>query len=120
MLPTAWHQARSSTSRDRARTGDPGSGLIDTDNPGHLATTIGQVQVLVNGTPAPMVYASNTQVSAIVPYEVEGFPTATWQFRFLGQTSSPVTLNTVATAPGVFTANATGTGPGAILNADLP
>ncbi len=37
---------------------------------GKLATTIGGVQVLFNGIPAPMIYASATQVSAIVPYEM--------------------------------------------------
>ena len=37
---------------------------------GKLATTIGGVQVLFNGTPAPMIYASATQVSAMVPYEM--------------------------------------------------
>jgi uncharacterized protein (TIGR03437 family) len=37
---------------------------------GKLATTIGGVQVLFNGTAVPMIYASSTQVSAVVPYEM--------------------------------------------------
>jgi hypothetical protein len=37
---------------------------------GKLATTIGFVQVLFNGIAAPMIYASSTQVSAVVPYEM--------------------------------------------------
>ncbi len=38
--------------------------------------------------------------------------------KFLGQTSNGVAVNVVTTAPGLFTANSSGTGPGAIANSD--
>ena len=37
---------------------------------GKLATSIGGVQVLFNGILAPMIYATATQISAVVPYEI--------------------------------------------------
>ena len=86
---------------------------------GKLATTIGGVSVTIGGFAAPMVYASATKVSAIVPYELKGFSTATVLLKYLGQTSNGITFGVSTTAPGVFTANASGTGPAAALNPNL-
>ncbi|MGA2721003.1 MAG: hypothetical protein ABSG79_01205 [Bryobacteraceae bacterium] len=83
---------------------------------GKLATTIGGVEVLFNGIPAPMIYASSGQVSAVVPYEMAPSPSV-W-IVYAGGTSSAYQLNSVATAPGLFTRNSSGSGPGAILNQD--
>jgi uncharacterized protein (TIGR03437 family) len=66
-----------------------------------------------------MIYASASQVSAVVPYEVKIYPTATVQVKFLGQSSNGVLMNVATTVPGLFTTNTSGTGPGAILNSDL-
>jgi uncharacterized protein (TIGR03437 family) len=85
---------------------------------GKLATTIGGVQVLFNGILAPMIYASSTQVSAVVPYEMAGIATPPVWIKYVGQTSNAFQLTTAATAPGLFTQNSTGSGPGAILNQD--
>jgi uncharacterized protein (TIGR03437 family) len=73
---------------------------------------------LINGFASPMIYASATQVAAVVPYELKQFANASVVVRFLGQTSNGVSVNVVTTQPGVFTANASGTGPGAILNSN--
>jgi uncharacterized protein (TIGR03437 family) len=83
-----------------------------------VATSIGGVQVLFNGTPAPMIYASSTQVSAVVPYEMVGIATPAVWIKYLGQTSNAFQLTSVTTAPGLFTQNSSGSGPGAILNQD--
>lgn len=90
------------------------------DSSGKVATTLGGVQVLINGFLSPMVYASNTQVSAVVPYEVAGGPGTIGQVvvKFLGQSSNGIGTPVASTAPGIFTANASGSGPGAILNAN--
>ncbi len=85
---------------------------------GKLATTIGGVQVLFNGIPAPMIYASSTQVSAVVPYEMAPVANPSVWIKYLGQTSNAYQLTTTTTAPGLFTQNASGSGPGAILNQD--
>jgi uncharacterized protein (TIGR03437 family) len=82
------------------------------------SAALGGVQVLVNGYPAPLLYVSATQINAIVPYEVAGILRPTVLVSFLGQSSNGVTATGTATAPGIFTANGSGTGPGAILNAN--
>jgi uncharacterized protein (TIGR03437 family) len=89
------------------------------DSSGKVATTIGGVQVLINGFASPMIYASASQVSAVVPYELKLFTTATISIKYLGQTSNFVSTNVTTTSPGIFTANSSGTGPGAILNSNL-
>jgi uncharacterized protein (TIGR03437 family) len=86
---------------------------------GKLATTIGGVQVWFDIIAAPMIYASSGQVSALVPYEMAhvGSPWAVW-INYVGQTSNAYQLTSAVTAPGLFTQNASGSGPGAILNQD--
>jgi uncharacterized protein (TIGR03437 family) len=85
---------------------------------GKLTTTIGGVQVLFNGIAAPMIYASSTQVSAVVPYEMAPVVSPTVWIKYAGQTSNAYQLTTTTTVPGLFTQNASGSGPGAILNQD--
>ena len=85
---------------------------------GKLATAIGGVQMLFNGIAAPMIYASSTQVSAVVPYEMAPVANPSVWIKYSGQTSNADQLTTAATAPGLFTQNAAGSGPGAILNQD--
>jgi uncharacterized protein (TIGR03437 family) len=94
------------------------AGLAIDSSTGLVSTTIGGTQVLINGFASPMIYASATQVSAVVPYQLAQFTSATVLVKFLGQTSNGVTMNMVTTAPGLFTANSSGTGPGAILNSN--
>jgi uncharacterized protein (TIGR03437 family) len=65
-----------------------------------------------------VVYASDGQVAAIAPYSLAGKASAVVQVAYGGQTSNGVTLPVVAATPGIFTANASGTGPGAIANQD--
>jgi uncharacterized protein (TIGR03437 family) len=90
------------------------------DASGAVSTTIGGVQVLVNGFACPMVFASATQVSAVVPYQLAPFTGSAVPVlvKFLGQTSNGLQVSIATTAPGIFTANSSGTGPGAILNSN--
>jgi len=90
---------------------------IDPAN-GKLATTIGGVEVLFDGIAAPMIYASSTQVSAVVPYEMASVASPSVWINYGGQTSSAYQLYSVTSAPGVFARNSSGSGPGAILNQD--
>jgi uncharacterized protein (TIGR03437 family) len=85
---------------------------------GKLATTIGGVQVLFNGVAAPMIYASGTQVSAVVPYEMAPVARPSVWIGYANRTSNVFQLTSATTAPALFTGNASGTGPGAILNED--
>jgi uncharacterized protein (TIGR03437 family) len=84
---------------------------------GSVATTLGGTQVLFDGTPVPVLYASNTQVNALVPFELANKTTAL-TVTYGGMTSTAMTLPVIAALPGLFTASATGTGQGAILNQD--
>jgi uncharacterized protein (TIGR03437 family) len=82
-----------------------------TDN---LATT----RVLFDDQPAPMVYTTEKQLSAIVPYEVAGKTTTKVKVEYSNSQSDAIELAVAQTAPAVFTQNASGTGLGAILNQD--
>jgi len=86
------------------------------DSTGKVATTVGGAQVFVGGIAAPMIYASNSQVAAVVPYDIAPLKSTTVYVKFLNQTSNVIGLSVTPTQPGIFTANASGTGPGAILN----
>ena len=91
--------------------------------PGELVSIFGagfneQIQVSVNGTPAPVLSIFPTQINAVIPYSVETATVA--KVVIVGSTGSatfdvPVT----ATAPAIFTANSSGSGQGSILNQDM-
>jgi uncharacterized protein (TIGR03437 family) len=65
-----------------------------------------------------MIYASGTQVSAVVPYEMAPVASPSVWIKCAGQTSNAFQLTSATTAPGLFTQNSSGSGPGAILNQD--
>jgi uncharacterized protein (TIGR03437 family) len=89
---------------------------LELTNPVLVSNALAGVHVLFDGVPAPITYASAGQVNAVVPYAVAGHSTTTLQVEYLGAVTAPVSLQVAAAAPGLFTANALGTGPGAILN----
>jgi uncharacterized protein (TIGR03437 family) len=85
---------------------------------GTVPTTVGDTRVLFDGIPAAVLYASATQVNAIVPYEITGRFSTRLQVEFLGTVSNTVDLLVVDTAPGIFTAGSQGSGQSAALNQD--
>ena len=76
-----------------------------------LQTTLGNVQVSVNGILAPLSYVSPNQINVLVPYETSG-SYATFQVSSDIGLSDPVTLYVAKTAPGIFTSLAGGFAPG--------
>ena len=86
-------------------------------NPRLVSNSLAGVHVLFDGVPAPVLFASAGQVNAAVPYSVAGQLTTQLQVEYLGALSAAVTLPVSATAPGIFTLDASGKGRGAILNA---
>jgi uncharacterized protein (TIGR03437 family) len=82
-----------------------------------LSTSLGGVQVLVNGTPVPMYSVTANQLGAIVPYSVSG-SSATVAVSSGSQQSNIVTMPVAASSPGVFTASQNGLGPALIQHAD--
>ena len=94
----------------------PIPGVGATIQNGFIGTSLGNVQVTFNGYPAPILYASGGQINAIVPYEAAAYPTVAVEAMFGSARSNAVNIPVVTTAPGIFAANASGTGPGAILD----
>jgi uncharacterized protein (TIGR03437 family) len=85
---------------------------------GMLSMNVENVQITFDGTPAPLLYVSSGQSSAIVPYSVAGKKTAVMQVSNRGARTNSITLPVTDAAPGLFTADASGQGAGAILNQD--
>jgi uncharacterized protein (TIGR03437 family) len=83
-----------------------------------IPTTLGGVQVLVNGQAAPVYAVSQSQISALIPYEVSGELFATFQVVVNGAKSNLVTVYVDNSAPGIYTLTQSGTGAGAILHSD--
>ena len=85
---------------------------------GAVGTSIGDTRVLFEGVPAPLLYARADQINAIVPYGIYGRFASSLQIEVAGNRSDTLQLRVDPAAPGVFTANGTGTGQGAIVNQD--
>ncbi len=74
------------------------------------------VTVLVNGTPASLIYVSATQLSAIIPNGVSG-SSARVVVEYQGLESTPATNPVAIAAPALFTANTSGSGQALAVNA---
>jgi uncharacterized protein (TIGR03437 family) len=72
-----------------------------TDTNGSLPTTLDGVQVLVNGTPAPIYFVSPGQINAVIPFGITT-PTASIQVSNASGQSNTVINYIGQTAPGVF------------------
>ena len=79
---------------------------------------VGSTRVLFDNVAAPIIYASAGQTSVMVPYGVYGRTTTNIVVEYSGVQSTALTYNVALSAPGVYTLNQQGTGPGAILNQD--
>jgi uncharacterized protein (TIGR03437 family) len=82
-----------------------------------VGTQLAGTQVLVNGAPSPVLYASAGQVNAIVPFATTGGP-GTVQVQYQGQTVVSQSVTTAASAPGLFSRDGSGSGQAAALNQD--
>jgi len=85
---------------------------------GLVASSLGGTTVFFNGFPAPLLYTTMSQLSAIVPYEVSGQAQASIQVEYQGVQSAPLIVAVTPTCPGIFTLSQSGTGQGAIANQD--
>jgi uncharacterized protein (TIGR03437 family) len=72
-----------------------------------LPITLGQTQLLVNGTPVPLVYVSSEQINAQMPTGVPTGQAVALTVTNEGSASNTVTLNIPSAAPGIFTTNGT-------------
>ncbi len=94
-----------------------GSGLASAQSAANppYPTLLGGVGVTINNVSAPIYLVSATQLNILVPYSLTG-PTATIVVTNNGQASNSVVLPLSTTAPGVFSQNSTGIGPGVVVH----
>ncbi len=93
--------------------------LLAIDSNGRAADYLADTQVLFDGVPAPVIFVTDQQVSVVVPFDAAGRPTVEMLLTHLDQISPPVELPVQAMSPALFTIDASGEGPGAILNQDF-
>jgi uncharacterized protein (TIGR03437 family) len=83
-----------------------------------VSTDLAGTRVFFDDIPAPLVYVSETQVSAIVPYAAAGKSSVELRVEHRGGITNRVRMGVAQAAPALFTLDASGGGPGAILNED--
>ncbi len=85
---------------------------------GVFGTTTGGSSVSVNGIPAPMIYASEGQVAAIVPYGIAGSASAQVVVTSAVGVTPAFPVAVAASGPSMFSHDATGAGQIAAVNLD--
>ena len=88
------------------------------NNAGLYPTTLGNTVVTFGGVAAPLLYVETRQINAVVPYELAGQQTVEVVVTHDQQPSPAFILSIADTSPGIFTTTESGSGQGAILNAD--
>jgi uncharacterized protein (TIGR03437 family) len=94
-------------------------------SPGEIVTvegagfgTAANTQLLFDQTPATLLSVTPTQLSAIVPYALDGKTATQAQVQSGGVLSNPMWLVVAPASPGIYTANGTGTGQALAFNQD--
>ena len=85
-----------------------------------MPATEDSVTVQMNGISTPVFAVTPTQINFQVPWELAGLTHATLTVTVGAATSAPVDVPLATVAPGIFSANASGQGQGAILIANTP
>ena len=81
------------------------------------SAAVGGVNVFFNNIPAPLLNVSDGRIIAVAPWELAGQQTAQVTVVYLGVPSNPVAVAVAPSAPGLFTADGSGSGQGLIFNA---
>jgi uncharacterized protein (TIGR03437 family) len=84
-----------------------------------LTKALAGTQVLFDDVAAPMVYVRHDLLACVVPFAVAGRTITRMQVVRGEARSSVVPVPVAPASPGLFSLNASGAGPGAILNQDL-
>jgi uncharacterized protein (TIGR03437 family) len=83
---------------------------------GFVDVNLGVTRVLFDDVPAPLVYVTQNQISAVVPYQVAGRSTTNMVVVHRGVRSAVTTIPVASSAPGIFTTNQQGSGQAAARN----
>jgi uncharacterized protein (TIGR03437 family) len=92
--------------------------LFTLDDDGRIPTALSGVRVLFNGLPAPVLAASSSQVNVIAPFALDGAASADVVIQYEDRVSPAFRVRVQAADPGLFSADGSGAGPGAISNED--
>ncbi len=82
------------------------------------SAAVSGVEVLIGGFPAPLLYVSESQINAVVPFEAEGMTQASVAVTNQGVKLPAVTVPVTASASGIFTFDSSGAGQAAAFNQD--
>jgi uncharacterized protein (TIGR03437 family) len=94
----------------------PASFQVNAD--GTYAKSLGGTQVLFDGVPVGLIYASAVQINAVAPYGLAPGATTQVQVEYQSVLSNALSVPVQAAHPGLFTVDSSGLGGGAILNQD--
>jgi uncharacterized protein (TIGR03437 family) len=91
--------------------------LAQTGSTGAIPAALAGTAVTFNGIPAPILYTSPTQVSAVAPFGITGASVQV-SVSYFGMAAAPKTLTAASAAPGLFTVDYSGKGQAVALNQD--
>jgi uncharacterized protein (TIGR03437 family) len=84
-----------------------------------IPSSLGGLSFEFSGAPSPpLFYANYGQVNGQIPWELAGQSQATITATINGQTTTPQTVSLATYAPGIFSLNSEGSGPGAIQDSN--
>jgi uncharacterized protein (TIGR03437 family) len=96
----------------------PASGVSNQVSAGIVPNSLDGVRVWFDGIAAPILYASAGQLNVVAPYSIAAQTSTSVRVEYLGASSPAVTVPVLLAQPGIFTLNASGAGPAAVLNPD--
>lgn len=81
-------------------------------------TEVNGVRVLFDGVAAPILFASGSQITVVVPQAMAGKTSAAVRVETAGRTTASVTVAIAEAAPAIFTADQSGQGQALAFNQD--
>jgi len=86
----------------------PAGLVLNPDNT--LSNSVASVSVLVDSLPLPLLYVSDGQINAIVPYEIAGRASVNLLVQYNGNSSNTINMQVTDTSPGIFVIDPSGQG----------
>jgi len=86
--------------------------------PATVTATDPGLSVTFNGIATPLLYAGADQINVVTPFSLSGKSSAAVVVVYQNQTVAQATVPVAATAPGIFSADGSGSGQALILNQD--
>ena len=99
--------------------GPPAPAVSSANADGLIPRVLAGVGASFDGTLAPLLYASSSQINAIVPFAIAGQPSTRAQVTYNGSTVLALSLPVRGAAPALFTFDPSGSGQAAALNQDF-